>query len=551
VIAPPVLGALPEGAYSAIAAASALFLAILFARIAKALRDKGQRGAGIFTFLAFVYVPAAVLYATLSDFGANTSEVVRRVPLLGPDGAPVLLDKVAQFTEALVREPTSFSRVLFSFLVLFGVYALTTFLDLVLFVRAFERGLGLRVPRILRDTVRWLLLLWTFFVVLADTWGFHFESLVWLSGSVAVVLGFALSPTLGALFSGIALTSERPFELGDWIEVGNKQGRVDQITWRSTRITTRDRENVILPNGVLANERIINLSRPDQLLGIRFRVGVHYRTPPHLIREILRREVVSAPGVMTPPEPIFRVIEFADSAVMHEVKFFIKDIARLEDIKAEVMQRVWYAFQRERIEIPFPIRNVILRQEQWGGEGTSPEVEREKLARRQEVLRRLPLFRGIPPKTLERLASHTVEEYYLPGELVVVEGEIGDRMFVVTRGSARVTVDKQGTQEVAILKEGDFFGEMSLLTGAPRAATVVAPDGLQVISLRASDLGPLLRENPDVARLLADVVAARTLGLKEVADRASLRKESGEFDSTSTSLLSQIVGFFRLPHPDE
>ncbi len=510
--------------------AAAFFLLLWLART---LRRGALPGGGLLLFTALVYFPMLAIYVALAILGFN--QWVHN-PEEEAAGKPPLF-KTYGHAEALK----------FILLVL-GIYLAVTFLETITFTKERESRLGWKVPRILREILRWTVVAAGGIVSASAIWDFQLGNLTIITSAVGIAATVALGPTLGSLISGITLTMERPFEIGDWIEVEGKQGRVEQVTWRSTRIVTRDSESVVFPNGKLAEWRIINLSRPEPRLRIRCTVGVHYRTPPHEVREAIRRAVLGTPGVLERPEPIARVKEFADSSVHWEILFWIDDPESLENVRADVLQRVWYSFDRSGIEIPFPIRNLVMREKGWEGRPSPSAAEVEERRRRDEgLLREVPLLAALPGADVAYLASRAREEEYLDGERVTRQGEPGDRMFVIVRGRVRVAVEARGLRDVAELKEGDFFGEMSLLTGCPRSATVIAVGALRAVSLRAEDLRPVLQKHPEVARDMAAFAASRKMQLDELTARIEARGPTRDLEATSTNLLQEIMRFFRLP----
>jgi small-conductance mechanosensitive channel len=523
---------------------AALAAAAASVSVARWMRRRALGGAGTVIFLGWIYAPALAVLLVLRAYG------VHEAPLLDASGSVVMTGTGPD--RLPIVGPTALARSLLGFLVVTGAWMCTGLLDAWLFPARRETIGARKIPRILRDAVRWGLVLATTFVVLATLSSISLDNLSILASALAVVIGLALGPTLGALAAGIALSSERPFEIGDWIEVGDdqgvrRQGRVDQITWRSVRIVTRDMETVVLPNNRLAEQRMVNLSRPGGRLGVRVRIPVHHRTPPLLAKETILRAVLAAPDVIKAPPPAIRLVEFGESAIAWEVRFWIGDPDPVEDIKTEVTERVWYALRRAGIEVPFATRNLVVRRAGWEGEPASAASEAQRRSRNVSLLRGVPIFAPLPEPLLDTLAAAALDQVFLEGEKVTQQGEVGDRMFIIVSGRARVSVDVQGTQEIGDLVPGDFFGEMSLLTGAPRSATVQASSTLRVVTIRSSDIAPILRERPDFARHMAELAAERRLALDATVKRAQEEQSRPDLASTSHNLLGDILRFFHLP----
>src|SRR5262249_41115944 len=148
--------------------------------------------------------------------------------------------------------------------------------------------------------------------------------------------------------------------LGDWIEVDGHLGRVAEIKWGSTSLATKEGNLVSLPNSRLVSNAVVNFSRPSLPCLRAIRVGFHYRHPPERVERVLRQAAGGVPGVLAhpPPECIPRV--FGENAVVYEVRYWLQDFERDEQIEGAVLSHVWHAARRAGLEIPFPARTVYL-----------------------------------------------------------------------------------------------------------------------------------------------------------------------------------------------
>jgi hypothetical protein len=174
----------------------------------------------------------------------------------------------------------------------------------------------------------------------------------------SLVIGLALQPFLVNLFAGVVISLERPFRMNDWIKVGNIEGRVVGLTWRTTRIRTRDNDDVILPNGRISEETLINYYYPHPLHVEKVFVGADYKAPPYRVRRALLDAAHSVRGVLEKPGAEVHVLKFNDSAIDYDLEFWIDDVAEKERILSEVMERVWEEFRKAQINIPFPMRTL-------------------------------------------------------------------------------------------------------------------------------------------------------------------------------------------------
>ncbi|HLQ37453.1 MAG TPA: mechanosensitive ion channel family protein, partial [Planctomycetota bacterium] len=333
-----------------------------------------------------------------------------------------------------------------------------------------------RFPKLLVDILRLMLVLVGACFVIAGVWDKELGSLLTAVGVSSIVLGLALQNTLDNVMAGIAVLIERPFEVGDWIQVGSTQGQVIEMNWRSLRVRTRARDMVIVPNSVIGKETLVNFSRPTRVHGEPHVLGFSYDDPPNKVKRILQQVALTTRGVLADPAPQVRTLNYAAYAIEYQVRFFLDDYERLQDINDEFMTKVWYAAKRNGLVIPFPTQT----SHEYHGEMPKPLSPG---ARHADALARVPVFVPLGPEDLEALSRDAVRQDYGRGERIVHQGDPGDALFVILDGTAVVSIrDEHGTErEVARLGRGEFFGEMALLTGEARTANVNAADDLAVL----------------------------------------------------------------------
>ncbi|HEV7517124.1 MAG TPA: mechanosensitive ion channel domain-containing protein [Thermoanaerobaculia bacterium] len=188
------------------------------------------------------------------------------------------------------------------------------------------------------------------------------------SAVTSLVLGLALQPILGNFFAGIVISLEKPFRLNDWIKVGEHDGRVVAINWRTTHLRTRDNDNVVIPNGRIADDRILNYYYPHPMHLEKVRVGIHYDTPPYRARRALLECAPGVAGILDKPTAEVYVVSFDDSAVVYELRVWIEDVAQSTRIASDLRARIWEELKRSGIAIPYPTRTLeIARRERSAG----------------------------------------------------------------------------------------------------------------------------------------------------------------------------------------
>ncbi|MEO6222720.1 MAG: mechanosensitive ion channel domain-containing protein, partial [Vicinamibacterales bacterium] len=307
------------------------------------------------------------------------------------------------------------------------------------------------------------------------------EQLLAASAVGAVVVGFALQDTLGNFFAGLALQIDRPFRPGHWIEVGAFQGRVTDITWRATRIQTKAGNLIIVPNNIIGKEAITNYSEPLSPTRLFVEVGTGYEVPPNVVRDAIETALAGCPSVLTIPAPDVVLTEFGGSAITFRARFWVQEFEQDERARDQVRNAIYYEFRRREIEIPWPIQVQYERQEVR----KDPAGEQQRYSRH---IAAVPVFSGLGGDVHAALASAARERLFGRDELVVKEGDGGASMFLVIDGAVAITVGPE-KREVAVTGAGGYFGEMSLLTGDRRSATVTARGDCTLLEISADAFG--------------------------------------------------------------
>jgi small-conductance mechanosensitive channel/CRP-like cAMP-binding protein len=343
-------------------------------------------------------------------------------------------------------------------------------------------------------------------VVLYTDFGFHPVSILTTSTLVVAVLGFALQETLGNMFSGLTLTMGHPFEPGDWIRSGQHVGRVKGTAWRATTILTRDNERLVIPNSVIAKDVLINYATGQ--VRDEISIGISYGVPPNHVREVILNLLRDVPQVLREPPPEVLAWSYADFAIQYQIKYWIADYGVQEHVRDRVASSLWYALRRHSIEIPFPTRTVHVRDARRDeDEKADATFERELMA----DLRQVDWLRGLSDDELRLLVPTVAVRKFGAGEMLVRFGEQGESMFIVRSGTAEVFGHSPDgrTHHLRNYARGDVTGEMALMTGEPRTASVRATSDLEVIEMDREGFTRLFKEHPDVAAAIGDIIAAR------------------------------------------
>ena len=333
------------------------------------------------------------------------------------------------------------------------------------------RGLfgGQTVPKLLKDVLGAIYYIVALFAIVAFVFEQPVTGLLATSGVVAVVLGFALQNTLSDVFSGIALNMEHPYRQGDWIRLDTGfEGEVVEINWRATHLRSREDTEIVQPNSGMATARIINFHYPDCGYAFNIQVRVDYKVPPARVKSTLKAATLSCERVKRHPGPIPRILSFEESFVMYDLKVWVSDFSEHPDHVDELMTSIWEHMRWAGITAAFPQRDIHIFEELERDETDSLAVS--------ELLDRVDLFASLEMEEKNELTSKLDQKHVRSGQQIVQQGAEGSSLYIVAEGllEVRIRFDEDGPErKVAQIGPGDFFGEISQLTGAPRGATVI------------------------------------------------------------------------------
>ena len=458
----------------------------------------------------------------------------------------VVLDLAALLLRAAIDPESALAHGLATFSLLFLLTALGRIAFLLVVDWLFGTRLGRPLPRIFRDILQGLVYAGVALITLRSA-GVEPGSLLTTSALLTAVIGLSLQDTLGNLFAGLSIQAQRPFEVGDWIQIDSDNrfiGRVIEINWRATTVLTSEQIELIIPNGMLAKTAIKNYTKPTALARRTLEVVASFDASPRKVEAALLRALWGAPGVLAEPPPFVLTTRFADNGIVYQLCFFIDDFSRRDRVDTAVRQRIWFGFRRAEIAMPFPTHAVQVTD-------TSPETREREVSRlrdhRLEALRCVDFLTSVPAPLLERLASLSKTCHFTANELLLRQGDAGDELFIVRAGEVSVIIGRSGgsTAEVARLGPGRFFGEMSLMTGERRTATVQAMDDCELVSVGKAAFQEILAGVPGLPERITAILAERQIAIEENVSARSQRPR-GEAEARSHVLLDRVRRFFAL-----
>jgi small-conductance mechanosensitive channel/CRP-like cAMP-binding protein len=481
------------------------------------------------------------------------NRLLQRSGALRPLAIPYLVGALALslavgVTTALAGQPSdrTFHDLLLAVLVCsWGFVALGLIEDL-LVGRWAKRG-GASMPQLVLDIGRALAFILVILLTLSLVLGVQLNSIVISSTILTAVIGLALQDLLKNVIAGIALQTERPFEIGHWVEINRQIGRVVEMSWRATRVITVDGNYIIYPNANLAQAELINYTLGSPIQAMHVQIGLGYSHPPNLVKQVLTEAALASPDVCREPPPSIKLIQYGDYSVTYDVKFWLYSYDRYTEKRDAVMTSAWYHLHRAGLKLPFPIREVYMHQVDPLSEADQHHLQIEQIVR---ALRQIDLLAVLEHAELHALAEHVGIRLYGRGEVLARQGESGDTFFIIRSGRVRIDVDDiLGDSLAAVtvnhLGPGDFFGEMALLTGAARGATVTAEEDTEILLVARQDLAPLLQANPELPERLGAVLARRQ-EMNQVALMARQASDAPAELLSRPSLVGRIRQLFGL-----
>ena len=436
--------------------------------------------------------------------------------------------------------PWAFLRHLGAAVIVLGATVIIAVVDRYVWDLYFQRRHGVVVPKFVTELVRLMILMVAVFVVLAIGYDQTIKGLLIAPGILAVIIGLAMQDLVGNIIAGIALQVGRPFTHGEWLFVNERYAQVIEINWRSTRLQTLDAVTVEIPNRELARMTLVNLNRPQRRHALRISILLDYNTPPTRAKNVLLHAVANAQGVAPEPKPRVYLKNFGESGIEYEVRFWIDDYGESLEICDAIRTNMWYSLHRHGIRIPYPIRTLQL-------ERPARDKQQEVQTAARLILRQQPLFKCLTNEQLDALLPRGKVVHFGRGEKLIRQGEDGASMFILVEGEANVLVERNGSStHVACLRAGDCFGEMSLLTGERRSATVLAHTDCEVVEVGKAVLARSLQEHPQLLTQLSDLLARRQLeteGILAAETHTETRERQTQY---AAGFLDKLRVFFEL-----
>ena len=384
------------------------------------------------------------------------------------------------------------------------------------------RGRPFPVPDLLNSIMRTVLFVAAAFVVIKMVLDIDISPLLASTALVTAVVGFALQGVLSNLLAGMSLHLTRSVMPSDWVSIDAVEGKVLETNWRETRLRTTSGHTMIIPNSIVANATIHNMSWPTPLRRHLLPVGASYADAPGDVIDALVQSALNVPEVLRNPRPDAYITEFKDFGINYVLRFWTESYHRRLRIEGNVARMIWYQFKRRGIEIPFPMSDRLLDDFMTVvSQQRRLPVEDDEITRRITDLKRSDFWTrtlvdaaGKPllqDEDLHQVAGKMRRNRYSYGETLFSQGDAGDTCYVVVTGLLHGCMEyDDATQGIEFdVGAGALLGEMSLMTGLPRTATVTVREEAELLEIPEDAFASLLSLHPEIPTVLSQLVADR------------------------------------------
>lgn len=419
------------------------------------------------------------------------------------------------------------------FIVLLCLANLVTYLLVDVF---FYYRMKREVPSFLRDLFTSLVYVFFAMTMLRVIFHLDISSILTTTTVLTAAVAFAMQTTIANFFSGFYVQNDRNLRLKTWIALKEQDvvGEIVNVGFRYTTLKSLDQAKVMVPNNYIMQNLVTSLGYGEgqDRSKLALKVGLGYDFPPEKAKSLLLRILLQDKDIAKDPPPSVRVRNFADSSIEYDLVYCLNDYRTHLVTRGNLLTRIWYAVAREGRSIPFPHREVIAKaaREPFVVDGGT------LLA----VFRRTEILQSLSDEESRRLSERVHVRVFATGEAVVRQGDPGSSLFIVMQGELKVSIDGE---QVGTLAGGEIFGEMSLLTGENRKATVTAATEAHLVEILKEDIEPVIRSSPDLLDRLSAVLARR----EEVNREQRERMEIASADpGTKETFRQKLMAFFKL-----
>ncbi len=389
------------------------------------------------------------------------------------------------------------------------------------------------------------------FFVVVETSGINFSSLAVFAGALGIGFGIGLQNLTSNFISGVTLLFEQPIKVGDYVEVDSLAGTVEKISIRTTTIRTINGVFVIVPNSRFLDNSVVNWSYRDLKCRIVVAITVVEGSDSLTVMEALLAAARQESRVLTSPSPEVYFKGTDDSTLKFELLVWIQHPIEMDSIKSALQFLIEAEFRDRGVVTKSAPVNVVLEdlptlikllQPTASLNGSAlPLASPEKpisgwLLR--DLLKKVSYFQHCSDNELRQVIEKGYRKKVPSGEIIARENDPGDAFYIILSGAVEVVVESID-QQVAIRRAGEFIGEMSLLMGTPRSATLRTVEDSILFVVDRENLQSLLSRHHELADQIAEALSQRQEALKSLGISVTgAEKEETPFDQIRKQIRS-------------
>ena len=406
--------------------------------------------------------------------------------------------------------------------------------------------LGTKVPRLLKDVFAVLVFFIAVTGIVATVFDQNVTEILALTGALGFVVGLALQSMISDVFQGIALNIDRPFRIGDWVRLHQRGipamiGCVQEVNWRSTRLKMTDNTLIVIPNHLIATITLQNLSLPSERSRFELIFCLDFAVPHERALRILRAGALAAKGPLPNPPPKVRVNGVNNFGVEYKVRYWLqpKEMSPNKGRNA-ISSSILSHLHQAGLTLAYQKQDIFYAE--------MPPRHLSFTTDKKSLLSRIELFKDLDEGELGTLSDAVNQLSFKADDTIVKRGGNGTSMYILVEGLLNVfaPVSSDGSEiKVAQITPGLFFGEMSLLTGEERSATVTCQTDAEVYEVTKDNVQALLEKRPELAELLSRTVAERKVRNEQVGANLNNEEKEEQTQSIADQLLGKMKNFFK------
>lgn len=405
--------------------------------------------------------------------------------------------------------------------------------------------MGMHPPRILEELLILVAYLGWLLVRLSYA-GLDLSGLLASTAVITAVLAFAMQDTLGNILSGLALQLDRSIHIGDWVQIETVCGQVTQVQWRYTAVQTLMGEVVLIPNSVVMKSQVTltgGLSVPRRLRIVTFYCD--FDIDPSVVTETVERELSQATliNVASDPKLMCAVLDFNQGVISYALRYWLLNPEAPGGTDSLIRRHLYALFKRQGWRMAAPTQDLRVRSLRTA---SPSQPTAQGMAHRIAMLKGVSLLDPLTDDERLKLATKLTFLPYLAGSVITLQGDTGTSLFILTSGEVDVWLEGTGPRRhLTTLSPGEVMGEMSIMTGEPRRATLQARSDVECYALTKLGFEEILQSRPELAETFAQLLAQRSQELRTARDAIPTANTAVQ----KAAILDRIRHAFRLDSP--